>query len=344
MNKIQSYLNVQVSSYDKSSFGLASDGTHRSLPLPKLVALSEYFHKRSRQRSTRTTHHFVFVQYYDTTKLIIGTSKGDLLRIDMNPQPPQAVSYSSNVNSSTASSRYDIDVDDDEVYISTGHQHQQPSDIVNPSLLEEELERCDILYNCCRGGMVESVEVVGGGTTSKNSSSSSSSSNMIMITAGGMDGKIRFWDWKTFANLGQLVIHPGKWIPSPSSVLALGNPHQYEQTASTATAATNRGTNSDPKEQQVSKKLYYSPVVFITFCHERSSLISLCRDGHVYEWNIKEGYNQSKDDHTITKQSDNDDENQTTSIDGCSSTDTMTMPRRRSVRRRRSYDRSSFPK
>jgi hypothetical protein len=41
--------------------------------------------------------------------------------------------------------------------------------------------------------------------------------------------------------------------------------------------------------------LYYSPVVLTYFCHERSSLISLCRDGHVHEWKVEEIYKKRKE-------------------------------------------------
>jgi len=71
----------------------------------------------------------------------------------------------------------------------------------------------------------------------------------IMITAGGRDGRIRFWDWYGFYFLGSLQIHPGS-IRADSVTMA------------------------------------FSPVVSTFFCHERSSLVSFCRDGHLHEWKV----------------------------------------------------------
>jgi hypothetical protein len=68
-----------------------------------------------------------------------------------------------------------------------------------------------------------------------------------MITAGGCDGTIRFGDWSSFDFLGWLQIHPG-------SIRA--------------------GT------------VAFSPIVSTFFCHERSSLVSFCRDGHLHEWKV----------------------------------------------------------
>jgi len=111
-----------------------------------------------------------------------------------------------------------------------------------------------IIYNCCRGGMVEAVEVVGN-TTKSNSP--------IMFTAGGYDGRIRFWNWDTFSSLGSLRVHPGQMGLTAEAALASG-----------ASSGTPRRWNC-------------SPVVSCFFCHERCSLISLCRDGNIYEWAVE---------------------------------------------------------
>ena len=106
-----------------------------------------------------------------------------------------------------------------------------------------------------------------------------------MITAGGSDGKIRFWDWNTFACLGYLSIHPGRLID-----VLLPPPNNQ---AVAAAAGRSSGAVSSPQQQQ--QRLYYSPVVSTYFCHERSSLISLCRDGHVHEWKVEESYRRRKE-------------------------------------------------
>lgn len=92
---------------------------------------------------------------------------------------------------------------------------------------------------------MEAVELVG---------HSNSNKSPIMVTAGGCDGRVRFWDWKTFAALGSLRIHPGQQ-------------HLINGIRTNA---------------------MFSPVVTTFFCHERSSLISFCRDGHVHEWKVEE--------------------------------------------------------
>ena len=94
--------------------------------------------------------------------------------------------------------------------------------------------------------MVESVELVG-----NSNSNSSSSSSSIMITAGGSDGKIRFWDWNTFTCLGYLSIHPGRLI---DVLLPPNNP------AVAAAAGRSSGAVSSPHQQQQQQRLYYSPV------------------------------------------------------------------------------------
>ena len=113
-----------------------------------------------------------------------------------------------------------------------------------------------------------------------------------MITAGGSDGKIRLWDWNTYTCLGYLSIHPGRLIdvlPAPNNQ------------AVAAAAGRSRGAGSSPQQppqqqqQQQQQRLYYSPVVSTYFCHERSSLISLCRDGHVHEWKVEESYRKRKE-------------------------------------------------
>ena len=150
------------------------------------VAYSVYKAKRKEEN-----HHFVYLKYvkgFEDTKLIAGTSNGDLLKIN----------------------------------VEKGHEGR------------ERASGRVVLYNCCKGGMVEAVELVDTWKT-------------IMITAGGCDGRIRFWDWYSFSFLGSLQIHPG-------SIRA--------------------GT------------VAFSPVVSTFFCHERSSLVSFCRDGHLHEWKV----------------------------------------------------------
>jgi hypothetical protein len=97
--------------------------------------------------------------------------------------------------------------------------------------LEEEYS----LVGCCPGGCVESVELVG----------------TILITAGGVDGRVQFWEFESGASLGTLRVHPGHRPPNCQQIL-------------------------------------YSAVVATYFCHERASLMSLCRDGHVREWSLEE--------------------------------------------------------
>jgi hypothetical protein len=92
-----------------------------------------------------------------------------------------------------------------------------------------------ILTRCCRGGCVESIELVG----------------TLLITAGGKDGAVRTFDWDTGLSIGSIQIHPGRptsSLPSPT----------YLKVA----------------------------VVSMYMCHERSSLICLCRDGHLREWSF----------------------------------------------------------
>ena len=125
--------------------------------------------------------------------------------------------------------------------IEMGQDQQQQQQQQQELQQSESSEDSCILYNCCRGGMVEAAELV------------LHNSSPIMVTAGGSDGRIRFWDWKTFASLGSLRIHPGQRGPAP-----------------------------------VTPRCYYSPVVLTFFCHERSSLISFCRDGHIHEWKVEE--------------------------------------------------------
>ncbi|OEU06339.1 hypothetical protein FRACYDRAFT_254907 [Fragilariopsis cylindrus CCMP1102] len=177
-NSMEKYMNIQLSSYDKSSFELSAMSTTPSLKLPRFNSWCNYLKKRSRARGQ---HHIVYTKYATAAILILGTSKGDLIRINMNPKPEQ-----------TESEFEYVDIDDDQ-------DHEQE-------------DRCDIVYNCCRSGMVESVELVGNCSNSNSSCSSGSGSSSIMITAGGSDGKIRFWDWNTFTCLGYLSIHPGRLI------------------------------------------------------------------------------------------------------------------------------------
>jgi hypothetical protein len=104
------------------------------------------------------------------------------------------------------------------------------------------------IASCCPGGCVESVERVG----------------TVLITAGGTNGRVMFWDWHTGCALGQLRVHPGRpWAWS--------------------TRSCGLGSRSGSRTTNV-----YSSVVSTYFCHERSSLLCLCRDGHVREWSIPE--------------------------------------------------------
>jgi hypothetical protein len=108
------------------------------------------------------------------------------------------------------------------------------------------------IASCCPGGCVESVERVG----------------TVLITAGGTNGRVMFWDWDTGCALGQLRVHPGRpWAWSTRSC-GLGS---------------GSGSGSGSRTTNV-----YSSVVSTYFCHERSSLLCLCRDGHVREWSIPE--------------------------------------------------------
>ena len=149
----------------------------------------------------------MYLRYFQNTKLVVGTSKGDLLRIDMSRKGTS----------------------------STDHR---------------------VLWNCCRGGMVEAVELVG-------------NKKPIMITAGGYDGKIRFWDWETLDSLGALRIHPG-------------------QQALVAEASLSSRSVKRSREAMPIAHHRYSPVVSTFFCHERSSLVSFCRDGHLHEWLVED--------------------------------------------------------
>ena len=169
----------------------------------------QYRMYRAKRARDRRSHHFVYLKYFQKTNLVIGTSKGDLLRIQMDDTSKKAQN------------------------------------------------KC-ILYNCCRGGMVEAVELVG-------------NIKPIMITAGGYDGKIRFWDWETFDSLGDLRIHPGK----------------QSLVAEAALAASSRLAGTTAAAMPIAHHRY-SPVVSTFFCHERSSLVSFCRDGHLHEWRVED--------------------------------------------------------
>jgi hypothetical protein len=102
------------------------------------------------------------------------------------------------------------------------------------------LDNIYTLENCCPGGCVEAVELVGS----------------VLITAGGSQGKIRFWDWETGASLSGLQIHPGRLHHGRTKLR--------------------------------------SAVVDMAFCHERSSFICLCRDGYVGEWSVQDEWQRSK--------------------------------------------------
>jgi hypothetical protein len=73
----------------------------------------------------------------------------------------------------------------------------------------------------------------------------------VLIVAGGAFGKIAFLDWETGDHLYDLQIHPGRFLHHGRTKLR-------------------------------------STVIDMTFCHERSSLICLCRDGYVEEWSIQD--------------------------------------------------------
>jgi hypothetical protein len=97
------------------------------------------------------------------------------------------------------------------------------------------VERRYTLTRCCRGGCVESIELVG----------------TLLITAGGSDGVVRTFDWDTGASIGSIQIHPGRpmsSLPSPANLKVA--------------------------------------VVSTYMCHERSSLLCLCRDGHLRQWSF----------------------------------------------------------
>ena len=179
-----------------------------SRPFHNLAFRKEYLTYRATRTRDRRSHHFVFLKYFQKTKLIVGTSKGDVLRIEM----------------------------------------EKPNVCV-------EGENLNAIYDCCTGGMVEVVELVG-------------NKRPIMITGGGYDGRIQFWDWESFNSLGSLRIHPG----------------QQALVAEASLAASSGGTSTMiPIAHH-----RYSPVVSTFFCHERSSLISFCRDGHIHEWRVEE--------------------------------------------------------
>jgi len=318
---MQQYMNIQLQSDELTTFSLARDITapssSRSLRLPRYESFWTYLQERS--KPSRNVHHFVFMKYFtnDHTQLVIGTSKGDLIKVETNPRPEQEgdrphlrLAYSNE----TARDRI---------------QYANGSTWFGRNKAQQvDYERHHLIYNCCRGGMVESVEVVGHNNNNNNRSSSSSSSSKvrwfdrnnnnnntsnstttgssinspIMVTAGGRDGKIRFWDWNTFAPLGYLNIHPGRWTaPTTTPPLSLAN---MEAIAAVA-AATIPGGGGTQQQQQ--KRMYHSPVVATFFCKERSTLISLCRDGHVHEWNVEEVYRKYKEatainDETTTKE------------------------------------------
>ena len=96
-----------------------------------------------------------------------------------------------------------------------------------------------ILTRCCRGGCVESIELVG----------------TLLITAGGKDGAVRTFDWDTGVSIGSIQIHPGRPVP----------------------------TLPFPTNLKVA-------VVSTYMCHERSSLICLCRDGYLREWSFHDEF------------------------------------------------------
>lgn len=98
------------------------------------------------------------------------------------------------------------------------------------------LEEDYSLVGCCEGGCVNSVELVG---------------REILITCGGIDGLVKFWNFESGAFLTNLCVHPGRC------------PSNCQQKLCSAVVAT-------------------------YFCHKRSSLLSLCRDGHIREWRLEE--------------------------------------------------------
>lgn len=165
--------------------------------VPKIESSDEVLFRQGGQSRGGPYQSFVFLKYFQGNQLVVGTSRGHLLRKEMK------------LNLET---------------------------------------HC--IWNCCRKGpngeqgALEAVELV------------PTRFHKIMITAGGYDGTIRFWDWDTFSSLGDLSIHPG-FRPDP-------------------------------------ERLFYSPVISTFFCHHRSSLISLCRDGHVHEWNVKDVYKKHR--------------------------------------------------
>jgi hypothetical protein len=79
----------------------------------------------------------------------------------------------------------------------------------------------------------------------------------VLILAGGPFGEIYFYDWKNHAVFGSWVVHPG---------------------------VSFRGQDN-----------LCSTVIAIYFSHERGSLISLCRDGHVHEMSLVEQLERAKD-------------------------------------------------
>eukprot|EP00536_Pseudo-nitzschia_multiseries_P018624 jgi/Psemu1/56510/gm1.56510_g len=188
------------------------------------------FHNRNRH-----IHHFVYLKYFERTKLVVGTSKGDLFKIDMEigPESSRGEEHGANFNS--------------------------------------------VLFNCCRGGMVEAVELVGHSTTSHHHHHHHHHKSPILITAGGNDGRIRFWDWTTFAPLGSLRIHPGQPVGLQPGAVTADDSLLRRRHGRNARSSSNRNRNRNR-----------SPVVSTFFCHERSSLISFCRDGHVHEWKVED--------------------------------------------------------
>ncbi|VEU43074.1 unnamed protein product [Pseudo-nitzschia multistriata] len=160
----------------------------------------------TRRRIRGDRQQFVYLRYFEKTRLVVGTSWGALVRIDAGA--------------------------------AGGESGTRPR----------------VLSDCCRGGMVEAVELVG-------HSRPNAMHAPVMVTAGGSDGRVRFWDWETLALLGTLRIHPG---------INMGLP-----------VGRNAGRYASPGSRSC-------PVVSVFFCHQRSSLVALCRDGHVREWGIEE--------------------------------------------------------
>jgi WD40 repeat protein len=207
----------------------------------------DYRAYRLRRTHERKSNHFVFLKYFQNTRLVVGTSKGDLLKVgmyrDTNAKPPNR----------------------------------------------------SVLYGCCKGGMVEAVELVG-------------NKNPIMITAGGYDGRIRFWDWDTFDSLGSLRIHPGQQTFFAEAALA-------SRTAAMPIAHHR-----------------FSPVVSTFFCHERSSLVSFCRDGHIHEWKVHEEAKKlnamKNDEGSVKAETDTTDLNRDESLRNCHHHNTRRTRRR----------------